>query len=475
MVLTLCCFNAGGDGLSIVSANYVVRATWASGYVVDVSVVVDCLNSGRKNRFGVNGFSIEFEMGDGSVITKSWNAKLTQDGSVVTAHHKRFCAPVYREQALLYFGFESQVKAGPVSPALPLRLKVNGQVCAASACFARDLADCRNDHLEEDDEDEYGSPGEVSSSGGGGSRSVRQPTPEPERKVKKDVGRCSSAPPVLYHSFGLASPRFQSEDDESRLATTFVCAERKSFQWGEDEDHSIAETVRHRQQRNACADLEVEGGVEGDTDSVSSPPLIGDHAGHAACLTRENHERHVEVSASRKRKFVEDDVADHDGGVCSQISTEPPSPSPPLPPAEDKKTWSSPSLAASSSSLRYPKTLLLDYYRRSRALKKRKYLHMDYLDMHFKSREQVILNSVLDDTCKPIVMEPNMFPYDTPHGVSHWTLWSRKWLEEEEVEAFVDGWLAEHLPDALEWNHDDNMADGLSINLFHLHVYIRCP
>jgi hypothetical protein len=99
---------------------------------------------------------------------------------------------------------------------------------------------------------------------------------------------------------------------------------------------------------------------------------------------------------------------------------------------------------------------------------------MDFLDANFRSREQVILSSVLDDLANPIVLEPNMFPYDTPAAVTHWTLWSRKWLQEEEVEAFVDGWLAENLPEALEWNHDDNMADGLSINLFHVHVYIRC-
>ena len=39
----------------------------------------------------------------------------------------------------------------------------------------------------------------------------------------------------------------------------------------------------------------------------------------------------------------------------------------------------------------------------------------------------------------------------------------------------MEGWLASKLPSALEWGHDDNMSDGLSINLFHIHVYIRCP
>ncbi|KAJ1465662.1 hypothetical protein T484DRAFT_1863991, partial [Baffinella frigidus] len=66
------------------------------------------------------------------------------------------------------------------------------------------------------------------------------------------------------------------------------------------------------------------------------------------------------------------------------------------------------------------------------------------------------------------------FPYDCPPGVSHWTLWSADFLTEQEVEEFLGAWLAENLPAALEWGHDDNMSDGLSINLFHIHVYIRC-
>lgn len=450
--------GASADRLSVVSASYVIRATWATGYVVDVSVVVDCLDSGRKNRFGVDGWSIEFEVEDGSSIVKAWNAKLTQDGSVATAHHKRFCAPVYREQALLYFGFEAMVEAGSTfQPTLPKCLKINGQVCAASACFARDLADCRNDHLEPDDDDEESS---------GASESVRTlraarcATPEPARIKPRDV-RQMSAPPVLCRSFGITPRRFGAGDEkDDHLATTCgFCAESKGFEWGDDEDHSIAETVRHRHEPSAWSDreIEVEGGVEGKgCVSTSTPPMSGDDA---ACGTNaEKHQKVLNCGVSRKRKFLEED--DGDDSMCCQMSSVPPSPCD----AEQ----------SSPSSLCYPKTLTLDYYRRSKALKKRKYLHMDYLDTHFRSREKVILDSVLDDSSKPIVMEPNMFPYDTPGGVSHWTLWSRKWLEEDEVEAFVDGWLAENLPQAVEWNHDDNMADGLSINLFHLHVYIRC-
>ena len=459
VVLTCDCLHPGpsSDSLCVVSASYVIRATWATGYVVDVSVVVDCLDSGRKNRFGVDGFSIEFEVDRGSTIVKTWNAKLTQDGSVATAHHKRFCAPVYREQALLYFGFEAKIEAGSTFiPTLPKFLKVNGKVCAASACFARDLADCRNDYFESDDDEEDSGM----AARAGTSREARRATPEPPRRPRTHDFRQMSAPPVLYRSFGLTSRRFGAEDDESSPATTSVsgfCAESsRGFEWGDDEDHSIAETVRHRNQSAAAFHdrmVEVEGGVEG-SGSASTPPMSD-----AACRTpSDNRQEVANCGVSRKRKFFEEEAADD--GMCCQMSSVPPSPSDAEP--------------SSSSSLRYPKTLTLDYYRRSKILKKRKYLHMDYLDTHFRSREKVILDSVLDDSSKPIVIEPNMFPYDTPAGVTHWTLWSRKWLEEEEVEAFVDGWLGENMPQAIEWNHDDNMADGLSINLFHLHVYIRC-
>ena len=118
------------------------------------------------------------------------------------------------------------------------------------------------------------------------------------------------------------------------------------------------------------------------------------------------------------------------------------------------------------------RTLKLDYYRRSEQLKKRKYRHMDWIDTTCKSREKLVLDTVLMDS--EIILEPNMFPYDTPSGVSHWTLWSRRWLKDEDIEDFVGPWLRRNMPTAVEWNCDDNMSDGLSINLFHVHVYIRC-
>jgi hypothetical protein len=218
--------------------------------------------------------------------------------------------------------------------------------------------------------------------------------------------------------------------------------------WNKDEtddNDSTAETVRNRGRR-------LDSEVKDSKIAVLTPP----DSALSACCTPLDATFEVD-KPSRKRKFFEEELSDHTSVHCSESSTEVP--------IQGELDRPMP--------LRFPKTLQVDYYRRSKALKKRKYLHMDYLDSHFRSREQVILASVLSNT--ETYLEPNMFPYDTPPGVSHWTLWSRKWLQEEEVEDFVDGWLAENLPEALEWNHDDNMADGLSINLFHLHVYVRCP
>ena len=451
--------------LAIVSANYMVRATWAKGYIIDVTVVVDVLNSDRKNRFGLDGFQVVFDLTDGADIVKTWNAKMTKDGSVCTACHKGFCAPVRsssREQAIIYFGFEARLDLPPPRRALslPSTLQVNGQVCVVDACFARDLADCRNDDFEEDDD--FDTP-HVDS--------VTDSSPEASDCNEPRRRRCSSAPPVLYHSFGLALSRDSrgGHNDKTHLATTpaTVCADRMGHSddwncnWNDDEDQSIAETVRHRAEREQEQDVSAypDREVKGSSDAVLTPPLSTTLSYPACCTPADSREFVHHPPASRKRKFFEDEETDHHSavrGVFSESS---------IPAPEDAKT----------SSLRYPKSLQLDYYRRSKALKKRKYLHMDYLDSHFRSREQVILTSVLNDAAAPIVMEPNMFPYDTPRGVTHWTLWSRKWLQEDEVDEYVDAWIAQNLPEAVEWNHDDNMADGLSINLFHLHVYVRTP
>lgn len=74
------------------------------------------------------------------------------------------------------------------------------------------------------------------------------------------------------------------------------------------------------------------------------------------------------------------------------------------------------------------------------------------------------------------LLERNMFPYDVPTDVEHWTLWSRRDLETNEMEEFVQKWVTENHPHVVEWECDNNEGDR-SIDWYHVHVFFRldCP
>uniref|UniRef100_A0AAV1UCS2 Uncharacterized protein n=1 Tax=Peronospora matthiolae TaxID=2874970 RepID=A0AAV1UCS2_9STRA len=85
-------------------------------------------------------------------------------------------------------------------------------------------------------------------------------------------------------------------------------------------------------------------------------------------------------------------------------------------------------------------------------------------------REELILATTLSHN--ETVLERNMFPYETPEGVEHWTLWSCHELNDTEIEEFVCSWLKGNAPQVEEWNYDENSSR--SIDLFHVHVYFAC-
>jgi hypothetical protein len=93
----------------------------------------------------------------------------------------------------------------------------------------------------------------------------------------------------------------------------------------------------------------------------------------------------------------------------------------------------------------------------------------DYIDATYPSREEWINRSVLADA--DILLEPNMFPYNTPQGIEHWTLWSRRDLEVPEVERYVGNWIKTQRPEVVRWNLDENAER--SINIYHVHVYFQ--
>lgn len=96
---------------------------------------------------------------------------------------------------------------------------------------------------------------------------------------------------------------------------------------------------------------------------------------------------------------------------------------------------------------------------------------MDRMD-HFcdDDREYLILQTTLWN--RFTTMERNMFPYDTPPNIEHWTLWCREEMTRGEVCRYVEGWLRRHMPYVRRWNYDDNSGDR-SIDLFHVHVYVE--
>ncbi|DAZ98929.1 TPA: LOW QUALITY PROTEIN: hypothetical protein N0F65_001368 [Lagenidium giganteum] len=116
-----------------------------------------------------------------------------------------------------------------------------------------------------------------------------------------------------------------------------------------------------------------------------------------------------------------------------------------------------------------PRTLKIMYWNRTDECLARKWDHLDSIDAREVSREELILQTTLADA--HTVLEPNWFPYDTPVGIEHWTLWSRATLSDAQVEAFVTKWIQQHAPHILCWNYDENPSK--SIDVFHVHVYLQ--
>lgn len=126
-------------------------------------------------------------------------------------------------------------------------------------------------------------------------------------------------------------------------------------------------------------------------------------------------------------------------------------------------------MSASEAIERGRRTLKIAYWSRSAECLERKWTHMDKIDGAHLSREAHILATTLAHS--DVVLEPNMFPYDTPPGIEHWTLWSCNDMTENEVERCVHAWIMANAPHVRSWNFDENPSR--SIDVFHVHVYLQ--
>ncbi|CAK9023376.1 Hypothetical protein SCF082_LOCUS16183 [Durusdinium trenchii] len=74
---------------------------------------------------------------------------------------------------------------------------------------------------------------------------------------------------------------------------------------------------------------------------------------------------------------------------------------------------------------------------------------------------------------RDILLERNKFPYQLPPGAEHWTIWSRKPMDHDELCDYVEGWLDAREPHhVVSWNYDDNRGRR-TINIWHIHIYFQ--
>lgn len=114
--------------------------------------------------------------------------------------------------------------------------------------------------------------------------------------------------------------------------------------------------------------------------------------------------------------------------------------------------------------------LPLEWWERAEDCRAAKNEHHSRVVQLCDSPERLILLTILQK--EHTVMEPNMFPYMTPPGIEHYTLWSLFDLDHGAIVRFVNGFLREQLPSVRRWQYDDNCGER-SIELFHVHVFVE--
>jgi hypothetical protein len=110
----------------------------------------------------------------------------------------------------------------------------------------------------------------------------------------------------------------------------------------------------------------------------------------------------------------------------------------------------------------------VDYWKRTPEVAEAKEKHLSKIS-DVCSLESHIMTSVLYDC--DVDLEKNLFPYNCPAGIEHWTLWSKVDMKHAEICLFVERYCLRNLPDVVEWNYEDN--SHRSIDIPHVHVFFR--
>merc|ERR1712192_24106 len=118
------------------------------------------------------------------------------------------------------------------------------------------------------------------------------------------------------------------------------------------------------------------------------------------------------------------------------------------------------------------RTLRIAQWKRDDEVMREKNKRLDWMDRVYKgNRERFVLETVL--VKRDIVLEPNRYPYQLPPDLEHWTIWSKKNMDHDELCSYIEDWLKAREPNnVLEWNYDDNRGRR-TIDIWHVHIYFR--
>eukprot|EP00930_Biecheleria_cincta_P098741 TRINITY_DN90394_c0_g1_i1.p1 TRINITY_DN90394_c0_g1~~TRINITY_DN90394_c0_g1_i1.p1 ORF type:complete len:510 (-),score=76.37 TRINITY_DN90394_c0_g1_i1:112-1641(-) len=135
--------------------------------------------------------------------------------------------------------------------------------------------------------------------------------------------------------------------------------------------------------------------------------------------------------------------------------------------AEPPEGARSPSPSAGSR-----RTILIGPWKRNDEVLRKKNIRLKWIDDTYKgNRERFVLEEVLAG--REIYLENNMFPYHLPPGMEHWTIWSRHFMDHDELCEYIESWLDARMPhNVVAWNYDDNMGNR-TIDIWHVHVYFQ--
>lgn len=111
-------------------------------------------------------------------------------------------------------------------------------------------------------------------------------------------------------------------------------------------------------------------------------------------------------------------------------------------------------------------------WKRNEEVTKRKDARLAWMDRVYRGdREYYVDKHVLGS--RQVLLERNKFPYELPPGAEHWTIWSRKQMDHQELCDYVEAWLDAREPHhVVSWNYDDNRGRR-TINIWHIHIYFQ--